>query len=225
MRSKTHWPTPVPRSYAETFNSGVIPGFQKFSARYGLMMDHFATEFPHGFGYVRIRAVGEPEKGGGPPPRPITWLFARLHPRLRARTKAAERALEERLWLEDLSRWEHQVLPRTVEANRRLQTVELGALGDDALREHLRRCRENLERMHGVHHEFNGPALVPLGLLMELLDEAGGLGDRAGDLMQGASPLSSGRSDRLDRLAVAIRGDAELMRLVEADANLSLIHI
>lgn len=209
QRDEDHWPRPVPASYTEIYPDATVPYVREWTRRYGLLLDYFETAFVDGFGYARMHAVGEPGDGGpsGPPPKPVFWLLSRLHPAIRERRKAAQRAIEERLWLSDLQQWEQEAKPAIVSENRANAAVERGALSDRALLEHVDECRETLRRLIGVHHRFNG-GMLPIGLLLVAMDEWTGDAASVLELLEGASPVSSGRSPELERLATAIRDDA-----------------
>ena len=74
----------------------------------GCRSTYIEVRFVNDHCYARVRPVGAPEpKPGKPskaPPGFVLWVLARLHPELRRRAKAARRALDERLWREDLRR-------------------------------------------------------------------------------------------------------------------------
>lgn len=218
QRDEDHWPRPVPASYTEIYPMATIPYVKEWTARYGLLMDYFETAFPHGFGYGRIHAVGEPKRGGGsgPPPKPVFTLLLKVHPALRARRRAAERALRERIWLADAERWESEARPAIVAENRRNAGVDLAALPDGALPDHVDTCRETLRRLIGIHHRFNG-GMVASGLFMVAVGEWTGEPHAAVPLLEGASPVSSGRSGELDRLAAAIRDDRGARAALSSD--------
>ncbi len=209
QRDEDHWPRPVPRSYTELYTDAVIPYVKEWTRRYGLLVDYFESRFVHGFGYGRVHPVGEPEKGSsGPPPKPIFKLLLKVHPEMRARRRAAERALEERLWLADLERWEQEAKPAIVAENRANAAVDRRALDDEALLAHVDRCRETLRRLIGVHHRFNG-GMLPVGMLMVSTRDWVGDERAALPLLEGASRVSSGRSPELERLAATVRDDAD----------------
>lgn len=220
MRDEDHWPRPVPPSYTEIYPDAIVPYVKEWTARYGLLMDYFEAAFPHGFGYGRVHPVGEPKKGAGsgPPPKLVFKLLLKVHPELRARRRAAERALDERLWLSDLERWERDAKPAIVAENRGNATVDRAALSGEALLDHVDTCRETLRRFIGVHHRFNG-GMIPAGMLMVAVRDWVGDPQAALPLLEGASPVSSGRSAQLDRLAAAIRGDATARRALETDGD------
>jgi phosphohistidine swiveling domain-containing protein len=73
--------------------------------RYGLLIDGFQMAYVNGWLYLRPRPVGAPDKAGPPPPRFVMRILLLLHPGLRARRKAASRALASRLWLQDGRGW------------------------------------------------------------------------------------------------------------------------
>lgn len=217
QRDEDHWPRPVPRSYTEVYLGATVPYVKEWCRRYGLLMDHFEPGFVHGFGYGQIHPVGERGDGGGsPPPKPIMKVAMKVHPEMRARRKAAEQALAERLWLTDLKRWDDEAKPKITAENRRNAAVDRAALDDPALLDHLEVCRETLRRFIGLHHRFNG-AMFPVGLLMVAMGEWTGDPQPVLDLLEGASPVSSGRSEELTALAAAIRDDDEARRALEAD--------
>lgn len=217
QRDEDHWPRPVPRSYTELYRDAVVPYVREWTRRYGLLVDYFETRFVHGFGYGRVHPVGEPKKGTtGPPPKPVFKLLLKVHPELRARRRAAERALEERLWLGDLERWEREAKPAIVAENRANAARDQMALDDEELVEHVDHCRETLRRFIGVHHRFNG-AMLPIGMLMAAMGEWVGDERAPLPLLEGASPVSSGRSPELERLAAAVRDDAAAAAALASD--------
>lgn len=232
QRDEDHWPRPVPASYREIYPDATVPYVREWTSRYGLLLDYFETAFVNGFGYARVHAVGEPEGGGsGPPPKPVFKALVRLHPQLRARRRAAERAIEERLWLDDLRRWEEEAKPAIVAENRANAMVDRAGLSDAELLEHVDECRETLRRFIGIHHRYNG-GMLPVGLLLVAMDQWTGDRRTVLGLLEGATPVSSGRSPELSRLAAAIRDDATarswlddepgvlLARLAAADGEL-----
>ncbi|MDX1658474.1 MAG: PEP-utilizing enzyme [Nitriliruptorales bacterium] len=217
QRDEDHWPRPVPASYTEIYPTATVPYVKEWTRRYGLLLDYFETAFVNGFGYGKMHAVGAPEDGGsGPPPKLIFKALVRLHPALRERTKAARRAIEERLWLEDLQRWEEEAKPAITAENRANAAVDRRALSDEDLLEHVDDCRETLRTFIGIHHRYNG-GMMPIGLLLVAMREWTGDAHGVLDLVEGASPVSSGRSEELTRLAEAIRADANLVSALHGD--------
>lgn len=226
QRDEDHWPRPVPESYAEIYPEATVPYVKEWTSRYGLLLDYFETAFVNGFGYARIHAVGEPDKGGsGPPPKPIFKMLLALHPALRSRRRAASEALDRRLWLEDLELWQSEAKPRIIAENRANASQNRARMDDGELLDHIDACRETLRRFIGLHHRFNG-SMVPVGLLMLKTREWLGAHDAAFlGLIEGASPVSSGRSPELHRLAEAIRADSSAMGALDEDPESALLRL
>lgn len=236
QRDEDHWPRPVPASYREIYPDATVPYVKEWTSRYGLLLDYFETAFVNGFGYARMHAVGEPEGGGsGPPPKLVFKALVRLHPELRARRRAAEHALDNRLWLDDLQQWQEDAKPAIVAENRANAAVDRADLSDAELLEHVDDCRKTLQRLIGIHHRYNG-GMLPVGLLIVAMQQWTGDRHAVLELLEGASPVSSGRSPELTRLASAIRDDTAarswlddepetlLERLAAADGELEAAH-
>lgn len=226
QRDEDHWPRPVPASYSEIYPDATVPYVREWTSRYGLLLDYFETSFVDGFGYARMHAVGEPDKGGssGPPPRPMFWALSRLHPAMRERRRAAAQAIGQRLWLQDLHRWESKARPAIVAENRANAAVDRAGLSDDGLLEHVDTCRETLRRLIGIHHRYNG-GMLPIGLLLVAMQEWIGDSGPVLPLLEGASPVSSGRSSELSRLARAIRDDGRWGGVLDRDPVEVLAHL
>src|SRR3712207_4911921 len=89
------------------------------------------------------------------------------------------------------------------------------SLTTDELLGHLDRCRENLKHQIYLHHFYNVPAMLPVGDFFVHAQEWTGhpLTEFLG-LLQGATPVSRGSADELDRLAQSIRGDSRAHTLI-----------
>jgi pyruvate,water dikinase len=195
----THAPRPWPRFHAEMFPEQLERGFQEMARRYGLVLE-LKWRMVHGFGYMALAPVADAQFG--------------------ERIAAAEAAFAQKLWRADHARWEHEAKPAAIRAHTTLQAVDPATLDDDALGEHLDRCRTNLKRASYQHHWFNGACLVPLGDFLVHASEWTGrsIGELAA-LMRGWTPLSAGRSDELDRLVEAILEDPGAEALLCANGN------
>ena len=183
----THAPRPWPRFQAEMHPQQLERGFRETLRRYGAVVE-FQWRIVNGFGYLSLSPVAGAEFG--------------------ERIVAAQAAFEGHLWRADQARWESCAKPAAVGAHMALQAVDPAVLDDDALGEHLDRCRSHLKRMIYQHHWFNGACLLPLGDFLAHASEW--TGRPAGELvalMRGASPVSAGASDGLEQLVGAILDD------------------
>jgi pyruvate,water dikinase len=185
-----HVPRPFSRFGTEIHPGALAEGFQIMGRRYGLLLDHVEWGMVQGFAYFR--------------PRPVTD-----EAEVPRRFAAAERAVAERVWREDVARWENEVKPAAVRAHLALQAVDPAPLSTDALLDHLARARAHQRAMIVQHHVFNGPALIPVGDFLAHAGEWTGLdGGTILGLVRGAAPESAASSAELDRLVAAMRADA-----------------
>lgn len=138
----THVRGAQPRIFQERAIHGFGDGFAGPARRYGLPIDHVEVRFVNDHCYGRMVPVGapapKPGRAGSTPPVVALWLLARLHPELRRRAKAARRTIVERPWIVECRRWDTEQRPALIASNRALQAVDLAALDDGALVDHLR---------------------------------------------------------------------------------------
>ena len=101
-----------------------------------------------------------PEGAMKPPPAPVLWLLTRLHPKMRARIKKSAQAMENKQWRADLEMWDNEDKPAAIEQHLAIQTVDVEALTDEGLVEHLERCRAHGVEMVALHHKYTATAVV-----------------------------------------------------------------
>lgn len=161
---------------------------------------------------MRIRAVNgrvysrlEPLVGGSrdmpPPPKPILWLASRLHPEFRRRDKAARRSIDTRAWRSEVRRWREELRPALIAKNLEFQAVDLAALDDEALGDHIARLLEHTRAGHHLHFRLHASDLGPLGMLLAAADEWGISSAEVALAMRGASPSSSAALEQLQAIA------------------------
>jgi rifampicin phosphotransferase len=216
---QTHFARPLTPLYAEMIAEPFARGFGEGTRRYGLLLDTLVPHPVNGFGYMQARPVGAPPGATKPPPRLLYKGLQILHPEMRRRIATSRVAFEQKLWREDLRRWDEEVKPASNRVHRALQAVVPGALSTDALESHLIACRDNAARMICQHHQFSIACLLPVG---DYLAQANAwTGMPAGELLsllRGASPVSNGvASDELVALADAIRTDTAARALLAGD--------
>jgi phosphohistidine swiveling domain-containing protein len=204
-RESTHILHPVSRFLAPIFPRGFIRGFKEMTAYYGLLLDHMEPTVINGFVYMAPRPVGAPKSAKGPPPKPIFKLLTWLHPEVRRRIARSREVLEKKLWREQVREWDEQVRPSLARVHKRLLAIEPAALSDEELAAHVLECAEVLEHAMYIHHRFDGCATVPVGDFLVSASEWTGLS--LTELLapfRGSSPVSTGATAELERLARAI---------------------
>lgn len=204
----THVRGGQPQVFQERAPAAFRDPFMVTAARYGLPISCIEVRFVNDHCYARVRPVGAPEpKPGKPsrtPPGFVLWALARLHPELRRRAKAARRALEERVWREDLRRWDQGGRAEMIAAARTLQDEPIDQLDDDALVDHLGRALDHLELGMGTHFQLTPIHDLPLGRLL-LSCRSWGIADASVfALFAGSSPASTASATRLASIARAL---------------------
>lgn len=204
----THLRGGQPRVFQERAPAAFRDPFMTTAARYGLPISCIEIRFVNDHCYARVRPVGAPEpkpgKPGKAPPGFVLWALARLHPELRRRARAAQRALDERLWRADLRQWDQGGRAAMIAASRALQDEPVEQVDDDALVHHLGRALDHLELGMGTHFQLTPIHELPLGRLV-LACRAWGIDDaEVFALFAGSSPASTASASRLASIARAL---------------------
>ena len=117
-------------------------------------------------------------------------------PEISERLERSARALERKLWREDLRTWDQETKPAAIGSHLELQAVDPAALSTEALIVYLDRCRENLKHQFYLHYLYNVPAFVPVGdFLVHAQEWTGRPASEFQGLLQGATPVSRGSAD------------------------------
>jgi phosphohistidine swiveling domain-containing protein len=210
-----HWTRPATRFLAEIFPEQFVRGFRESLRRYGLLLDYIDFQFVNGFPYACPRPVGAPKDAVGHPPKHVWDELMNNDPEISERLETSARALERKLWREDLRTWDQETKPAAIRSHLELQAVDPSTLSTEALLVHLDRCRENLKHQVYVHYLYNVPAFVPVGdFLVHAQEWTGRPASEFQSLLQGATPVSRGSADELERLAQAIRDDSRARVLI-----------
>jgi pyruvate,water dikinase len=196
-----------PRIVQQRAVRGFGDGFATPARTYGLPIDHVEVSFVNDHCYGRIVPVGAPPPKPGKmstaPPSAVLWLLARLHPEMRRRAGAAQRALVVKPWIQDCVRWNTEQRPAQVAANRQLQGVDLAALDDQALVDHLRHAADNFQCGMTLHFDLMLAHDIPVGRFVLAcrgwdIDAVDAL-----SLLAGSSPASAASSSGLAAIAEA----------------------
>ncbi|RNM17393.1 PEP-utilizing enzyme [Nocardioides pocheonensis] len=216
----THSARPMTPLAQDAFMTGFKRGFAEGTARYGVLLSHLEPGFSQGFFYNQPVAVGAPAGAMEPPPKPVLQLVSRIHPEMRRRHKAAERAIREKLWREDLRNWDDVDKPAAIKSHQAIQAVDVGALSDAGLADHVGQCVQHAIDAAYLHHKYTIPACLPVGDFL-----AGAIawtGAPVGELMtllRGRSAVSRGfAADELEAAAKALT-TSDSARVVLASAR------
>ncbi len=196
----SHFVRPVTRLFADRFPPAIVAGFRRSCARYGTLISHLEVRTANRFAYSHVRPADESELG--------------------TRFETAEAVWKNREWRRQAAEWEDDKRA-AIERHLALQRVDLTALDDAALADHLRAVDDHVGRMIEQHHTYNMPALIPTGdLLAHVARWTDGRVSHAEvlALLAGASSVSADlRSPDARRLARAIAESDAARRLLGLD--------
>jgi pyruvate,water dikinase len=193
-----HFPRTATVYWAEVHPAAFAKGTSEFAVFYGMLLSGLRMEYVNGIGYIQPQPAPESE---------IPERFER-----------AEEVFAGKLWREQLREWDETVKPAAIAKHRELQSVDIDALSDDELADYLASCRDHHSAMITQHMRYTGSAVVPIGDLMAHVGSWAEVppAELLG-LMRGASPVSAGASDELERLIAAIQADPDAQALLESD--------
>jgi pyruvate,water dikinase len=193
-----HFPRTATLYWTEVHPTAFAKGTSEFSAFFGMLLGGLRMEYVNGIGYIQPQPAPESE---------IPQRFER-----------SEEVFAGKLWREQLREWDDTVKPAAIARHRELQSVDPDALSDEELAEYLATCRDHHSAMITQHMRYTGSAVVPVGDLMAHVGEWAQLppAELLG-LMRGASPVSAGASEELERLIAAIQADPDAQALVASD--------
>ena len=193
-----HFPRPVTAYWAEMHPDAFSLGYADMVSFYGAPFETRLTTYVSGFCYGQMRPV---------PPESFPSCVQR----------AAE-VFEGKLWREQATEWEEVRKPSSVQAHRAIQAVDPDELSDEALVDHLRRCREHHAVMVRQHMAFTGTAIVPPGDFLAHARAWTGLSTvKLLGLMRGASLISGGASPQHAALVSAYRADPAARQALDTD--------
>ena len=217
----THFPRPFTRFLGPAFVEAFPKGFAEGTARHGLLLDYIQPALVNGFLYQQPVAYLAPAGAMKPPPSPVLWLLTRLHPKMRARIATSVRAFEQKQWREDLVTWDSLDKPKAIQQHKAIQLIDVRALSDEGLAEHLARCFEHAKRMIQLHQKYTATSVVVTGrLLADAVPWTGATVGEVCNLLKGSSPISNGfAADELVKAGGALAAHAGGKALLHSSAS------
>src|SRR5437899_4644232 len=195
-----HFPRPMTRYWQETHPPAFKKGTNDFARFYGLLIDGIQIGYVNGFGYNQKLPAPEAE--------------------IPERFKRAEQVFAQKLWREQLRDWDTNQKPTAIARHRELQAVNPDALSDADLAAYLKRCGDHHSAMLAQHMRFTAGALLPTGdFLAHVGDWTGLPPSELLGLMRGASEVSAGGSDEMERLKRAFAQDSAARKVLASDGD------
>ena len=198
---------------ADIYPEPAMKGFRETLARYGALLDCLAFASVNGFIYQQPQPFDMPGPDGPPSPE---WIGAEIG----RRAEVAAAALENRIWRDNIDRWDAELKPAAIARHRELGDVVVADLDDAELGAHIAECMDQLEAMVYQHHRFNVSALLPVGDLA--LQGSALLGRPPTDffsLLNGHSPASGVHCPEILPAVDALRADPDAIELLRSNAD------
>ncbi len=201
-RDQSHFSPTVSRLMIELMEDAAPRGIREGFDVVGAPLDTMDVRFVNGQFYRRlVPIIGAGAAPRRPPPNALVRAVFAIHPRLRRRVRTAAAAMETGSWNDEADRWERTWKPDLIATNRRFGSVDVGAIDDAALAEHLEECIEHCRKAMVLHFRLHVSDLGPIG---RLLLATGGWGIDPVAVMAalaGASPSTSEPKDALRPIA------------------------
>lgn len=208
QQDSAHAPISQTAAMSILYPDGFNRGFTETFARYGMLLDRLAMEQVNGFTYHQPQPFDMPGPDGPKSPEELGAEFGR-------RAALAEETFAVKRWREDLALWDNECRPASIDRHRELGAVDIEALDDAALAEHLDEVAAHVTAMVYQHHRFNVAAMLPVGdLALHVAGWAELPPTAALGVLDGYSPISGVTSSEMTDALAAIRADSAAMALV-----------
>ena len=220
-RETVHFWNPLPPLSASVLLPPSDQGLTRTQQLLGGPIERFESRAVNWYVYGRALPIGVPEKalakGGGPPPALVVGLLARLHPRLRARERAARRWLVEDQTGRTLTARTKGLPPELVERVARLRRVDPDALDQAALRDHLQDAIDLYRDAWAEHGRYIAASSTALGSYGSAVTaQLGWSPADAVELLAGHGTSTAQRGARLREVVAAVAADPQARDAVRA---------
>ncbi len=218
QKDTAHYPEPMtPFGWSALEVSA--PAIRSVFDEMGLLVRGLEERFVGGEIYGRVLpAFGSADSAGKPPPAFVLGLAARVVPELRRRTAAARRAVETgsaQRWADEWHTTDRDEMGRRADA---LGAVDLAALDDPALLEHLDACVALTQRGIQIHFRLVMPLFQALYRLHTLVgDELGWDDATIAGMLAGHSPATRAAEEAMASLRDRIRRTPGATEALAAD--------
>ena len=195
-----HFPRPVTAYWAQMHPEPFSLGYGDMTAFYGAPIQTRRTAYVNGFCYGQMEPIA-PEA-------------------FPERVQRVTEVFDRKLWRDSAQEWHEVRKPASETANREIQAIDPDQLDDQALVEHLRRCRENHVSMIRQHMAFTGTAVISPGDFLVHARQWTGLPTvKLLGLMRGASKISGGSSTQHAAMVAAYRADDAARKELDSDED------
>ena len=213
QQDSAHLPEPMSTGVGEIFPTGFRKGMAEGFARYGLLLDRLDIGMVNGYSYLQPQPFDLPGPDGPPSDEFI-------HGEIERRTGVAAEAVANKIWRDDMERWDSEIKPASIRRHRELGDLDLATLDDVELSDHIRVVAEHVEEMVYQHHRFNVSAVFPVGDFALLTSGwTGRPPDSLLGVFDGHSSISGVLSDEIRKAVDALRTDETAVALVTSSGD------
>lgn len=199
-----HYPSPMSPMGASFYLPALEAGASEAFHNWGLLLDGIENTTVGWRVYTKPVPLGG--KSGPAPPWWLMGILARVVPPIRRQVRKAREAFETGRPDDVIRRWWEEWRPEFKEEISRLQSIDLAALDDGDLLQHLDDVLDFVTRGQRIHFELFPPYMVATAELVRFCEsELGWTKTRATELLNGLSTMSSEPARRLRELAHTAR--------------------
>jgi phosphohistidine swiveling domain-containing protein len=202
---RSHYEGGITPTIATITVESITTAYRKLFKLLGVPADTLDVRIVNGFFYHRIRPLIAADKSSAkPPPAWVIGLVARIHPEFRRRNAAAQRTLDNKPWEAVVAEWNDEIRPRLTKKNLELQQVNLQALSEGQLADHLDEVLAHFGATSEEHHRLHGYDLGPIGELLIAGIEWGVAASEMLASLIGASPSTQDPARKLAAVRKAV---------------------
>ncbi|NCG38502.1 MAG: hypothetical protein GWP48_13405 [Actinobacteria bacterium] len=203
---RSHYPSGITPIMDELARYGAVTAYRESFARVGVPADGIEFRSVNGFVYTRVRPLfGADSTSTRTPPDWIVKLLGRVHPEMRRREKlAATEIAGSGRFRRTLDDWNHSIKPAQLARNLEFQSIDLRALEDSALAQHIDTLTNYVRDSYVLHHLLHADDLGPLGKFVVYCRDRGIEIELAVQALIGATPSTSEPRHKLAALRAAI---------------------
>lgn len=199
------------------FEAAFPPGFEQGMTLFGSPLKTMEMRWVNGKFYRRLVPLVGGSSDMRPPPAFVLKLVSRLHPAFRKAEAQAKESFETKRWRAEIDRWENEWKPSIIKTNLAFADVEVVALTDAELADHITAMYAHLLETTILHFRLHVSDMGPLGNLMIQLEDWGLAAADTFRALIAASPATRAPAAQLESLAEAL-----LAAGVDADSLTSL---
>ena len=202
---RSHFPGGSTEIMKELITESVRDAYLKSFPVNGIPAETMDMCFVNGFTYTRLRPLINPDKPAKKnPPTIVLKIASRLHPEFRRRTKAAAAALENSPARAVIADWHASLRPRLLAQNLAFTDVDLTALSDAELADHLDALTAYLRETLEQHFRLHTYDLAGIARLIHTAKGWGLIGAEVVPALAGASPSTSAPAKKIAEIREAV---------------------